>query len=210
MDLDDLVGAWRSQDDAPLYSVDTDRLHQVLRQDLAALQRSLRYETLITYGLSSLMFVFMAIIAVMMVYDDDPRTWWDFVLAILGAANFVYWGVHFYVSRRTLALRQRHFGVSLRDEIGRQIALLDYQIGRTRRPGGVLLAMLPVLIGAIAVILVVWRINNEPFDWWVQGGSILFLVPSFIWAAWEERRRAERETLPRKRRLEALLRELDR
>jgi hypothetical protein len=84
--------------------------------------------------------------------------------AMMQAWVLVLWGVHCYVSRRTLALRQRHLGASLRDEIERQIALLDYQIGRVWRPGGVLLTMLPVLVGAIAIILVAWRVNNEPFD----------------------------------------------
>jgi hypothetical protein len=209
MNLDDLLGAWRTQDDAPLYSVDTDRLHQVLRQEVAGLRRKLFYETLVTYGTSVLMFGFMAFMVLIMAYDDDPRTWWDFVIGILGAAVFVFWGVHVYVSRRTLALHQRHLGASLRDEIERQIALLDYQIGQTWRPGGVLLAMLPVLVGAIAIILAAWRVNNEPFDWWLHGASILFVVFSVIIGAWSERRKAERATLPRKRRLEALLRQLD-
>jgi hypothetical protein len=210
MDLDDLMGAWRSQEDAPLYTVDTERLHQALLLDLAALQRKLVNETRVTYGMSALMFGFMAFMVLIMVYDDDPRTWWDFVIGILGAAAFVFWGVHLYVSRTTLALRQRHLGASLRDEIERQISLLDFQIGRMWRPGGVVLTMLPVVVGGIAVILAAWRVNNEPFDWWLQGGSMLFVVVSLGFGAWNERRKAEKETLPRKRRLEALLRELDR
>ncbi len=210
MNLDDLLGAWRSQEEAPLYSVDTERLHQVLRQELAALQRKLVYETIVTYGMSALMFGFMAFMVLFMAYDDDPRTWWDFVIAILGAAAFVFWGVHWYVSRRTLALRQRHLGVSLRDEIERQIALLDYQIGRTWRPGGVLLTMLPILVGANAALLAVWRVNNDPFDWVLHGTPMLMVGVSVFYYAWSDRRKAEQETLPRKRRLEALLREIDR
>jgi len=119
------------------------------------------------------------------------------------------WGVHLYVSRRMLALRQRHFGASLRDEIASQILLLDYQIGRTWRPGGILLTMLPACVGGVALILAAWRVNNEPFSWWVQGGGILVVAASSVWGYWVGRRTAERETLPRKRRLEALLGELD-
>ena len=77
-----------------------------------------------------------------------------------------------YVNRRTLALRQRHLGVSLRDEIGRHIALLDYQIGANWRPGGVLLTMLPVFVGALARVWPSWRVNNEPFDWSLQGAPM--------------------------------------
>jgi hypothetical protein len=121
----------------------------------------------------------------------------------------VLWGAYFYVSRRMLALRQRRFGASLRDEIASQILLLDYQIGRTWRPGVNLLTMLPSCVGAVALILAAWRVKNEPFNWWRQGGEILVVAAAAGWGAWTARRKAERETLPRKRRLEALLEELD-
>jgi len=210
MNLDDVLKSWRSQDQAPLYEVDSERLRQALRQELAAMQRGLVREARVTYGVSALMLAGMAFLFLTMAYDDDPRTWWDFVIVILGAAAFVLWAGTLYVSRKTLALRRRHFGGSLRDEIGLNITLLDY-IGRTWRPGGILLGgeALPVSVGAVALILAAWRVNNEPFSWWVQGGGILVAVGSSVWSHWVARRKAERETLPRKRRLEALLEELD-
>jgi hypothetical protein len=56
-----------------------------------------------------------------------------------------------------------------------------------------------------------WRINNEPFStqWhWIVGG-ILFTSAVSVGSVWLQRRRVKRELLPRKRRLEALLKELD-
>ena len=70
------------------------------------------------------------------------------------------------------------------------------------------LTMMPMLVGAVALMLAAWRVNNEPFEWW-YAGSMVFIVFSVVIGAWDERRKTERETLPRKRRLEALLRELD-
>jgi hypothetical protein len=70
--------------------------------------------------------------------------------------------------------------------------------------------MLPVLVGATAAILAAWRENNEPFDCWLQGTPMLVVAVSVVVSALNERRQAEQETLPRKRRLEALRRELDR
>ena len=42
MNLDDLTEVWRSQDLSPLYGVDKDLLHQVLRQEQAKLEKRLR------------------------------------------------------------------------------------------------------------------------------------------------------------------------
>jgi hypothetical protein len=208
MNLDDMLAAWRTQQ-APLYRVDSERLRQAVRQELAESRRRAVNEARIIYGSSALMFCFMALVFVGMFYDDDRRAPADFAIAILGAAAFAFWGLRLYVSRRVLALRQRHLGASLRDEIEQQIAVLDYQIGNRWRPGGVLLTLLPMLVGTITLILAAWRINNEPFDTWEQGGSIFVMVLSVALSAWTDRRKAGRETLPRKRELEALLRELD-
>jgi hypothetical protein len=209
MNLDDVLASWQAQDEAPLYRVNGELLQQSLRQELAVMQRGLVTEARVTYGMSALMFAGMATLFLIMLYDNDPRTWWDFVIAILGAATFALWGAHLYIGRRMLALRQRRFGASVRDDIARQITLLNYQIGRTWRPGGIVLSALPLSVGTIALILAAWRVNNEPFSWWVQGGGVLFVVASSVWGHWVGRRKAERELLPRKRRLEALRQELD-
>jgi len=91
MTLDDVLESWRSQDAAPLYSVNSEGLQQALRQELAAVRRGLRIEAWAIYGISALMFAGLAFIFAIMVYDDDPRTWWDFVIVILGAAAALLW-----------------------------------------------------------------------------------------------------------------------
>jgi len=105
MKLDDVLESWRSQDEAPLYSVNNERLQQALRQELAAVQRGLRIEAWAIYGISALMFAGLAFIFVIMVYDDDPRTWWDFVIVILGAAAALLWAGYLYLNRRMHARR---------------------------------------------------------------------------------------------------------
>ncbi len=70
---------------------------------------------------------------------------------------------------------------------------------------------LPPAVCATAIILAGWRINNEPFrtEWpWIVGTIFLCAYPSAA-SVWQARRSVQRDLLPRKRRLEALLKELD-
>ena len=116
-----------------------------------------------------------------------------------------------YVSHRAQAVRERQFGESLRDQLGRHIAQLDYQATRVVRVASVLATALPPLVCATAIILAGWRVNNEPFrtEWvWIVGGIFVCAVGS-VAGVWEQRRSWQRDLLPRKRRLEVLLKELD-
>jgi hypothetical protein len=209
MKLDDVLESWRSQDEAPLYRVNSERLQQALRQELAATQRRMRVEARVTYGMSVLMLAGLAFLFLMMAYDDDPRTTWDFAIAILGAAAFVLWAGALYVSRKTLALRQRRFGASLRDNIERHLVLLDYQLSRIWRLSSVLLTALPLFFGTLALWLAIGRVNNLPVDVWQALWGFFPMAAILVYGFRIARRVAERETLPRKRRLEALLEELD-
>ena len=209
MKLDDVLESWRSQDEAPLYSVNGERLQQTLRQDLAAVRRGLRIEAWAIYGISALMFAGLAFIFVMMVFDDDPRTWWDFVIVILGAAAALLWAGYLYLNRKVHARRERRFGASLRDDIERQLALLDYQLSRVWRLSSALLTALPLFFGTLALWLAIGRMNNLPIDVGQAIGIFLSMAAILVFGFWIARGMAERETLPRKRRLEALLKELD-
>ena len=211
MNLDDLMAVWRSQDAAPLHGVNETLLRLALQQDEAKLQKERRIERWITYVMSAVLVAVMAVFLSIMVYDDDPRTDWDFAIPIVGVAAALLWGGAMYVSHRAQALRERSFGESLRDQLNRRIAQLDYQATRVVRLASVLVTALPPLVCATAIILAGWRINNEPFrDQWVPivGGILVCAIGSVV-GVWQQRRSMERDLLPRKARLEALLKELD-
>jgi hypothetical protein len=211
MNLDDLMAVWRSQDAAPLHGVDKTLLHLALRQDEAKLQKERRIERWITYVGSAGLVAVMAVFLFIMIDDNDPRTDWDFAIPIVGAAAALLWGGAMYVSHRAQALRERSFGESLRDQLDRRIAQLDYQATRVVRLASVLVTALPPMVCATAIILAGWRINNEPFsdEWvWIVGGIFVCAIGS-VAGVWQQRRLMERDLLPRKRRLEALLKELD-
>lgn len=211
MNLDDVMAVWRSQDAAPLHGFDKTLLHLALRQDDAKLQKERRIERGITYVASGGLVAAMAVFLFIMIIDNDPRTDWDFAIPIVGAAAALLWGGAMYVSHRAQALRERRFGESLRDQLGRHIAQLDYQATRVVRLASVLVTALPPLVCATAIILAGWRVNNEPFrtEWfWIVGAIVVCAIGTAA-GVWEQRRRMQGDLLPRKRRLEALLKELD-
>ena len=211
MNLDDLMAVWRSQDVAPLHGVNETLLRLALQQDEAKLQKERRIERWITYVISAVLVAVMAVFLSIMVYDDDPRTDWDFAIPIVGAAAAVLWGAAMYVSHRAQALRERSFGESLREQLNRHIAQLDFQATRGVQLASVLVTALPPLVCATAIILAGWRINNEPFsdEWvWIVGGIFVCAMGSAA-GVWAQRRSMERDFLPRKAHLEALLKELD-
>jgi peptidoglycan/LPS O-acetylase OafA/YrhL len=211
MNLDDLMEVWRSQDASPLYGVNKTLLLVAVRQEQVKLQAERRREKWITYVATAFLIAVMAFFLFIMFYDNDPRTDWDFAIPIVGAAAALLWGGAMYVSHRAQALRERSFGESLREQLDRHIAQLDYQATRVVRLASVLVTALPPLVCATAIILAGWRINNEPFgdEWvWIVGGIFVCAMGSAA-GVWEQRRSMERDLLPRKRRLEALLKELD-
>jgi peptidoglycan/LPS O-acetylase OafA/YrhL len=208
MNLDEVLDAWRSQDQAPLYGVDEGRLQQALREEEAKRRRGLVIEARITYGFAALVFAGLALVFVLMIYDDDPRTWWDFVIVTLGVAAAVFAAANLYIGRTRLALRERQFGASLHHELGRHVALLDYELSRTWRVSAITRTMLPFYLCTLALYLSIWRINNEPFKWGTDGFPLLAMSGAMWYGAWIARHAAQ-DVLPRKRRLEELLEKLD-
>jgi len=208
MNLDDLLDAWRSQDEAPLYGVDEDRLQQALREEEAKRRRGLVIEARITYAFAALVFAGLAVVFALMLYDDDPRTWWDFLIVTIGVAAAVFAAANLYIGRTRLALRERDFGASLHHELVRHVALLDYELSRTWRVSAITRTMLPFYLCTLALYLSIWRINNEPFKWGTDGFPLLAASGAMWYAAWIARHAAH-DVLPRKRRLEELLEKLD-
>jgi hypothetical protein len=208
MNLDEAMDAWRSQDQAPRYGVDEDRLQQAIREEEAKRRRGLVFEARITYGFAGLVFAGLALLFTLMVFDDDPRTWWDFLIVALGMAAAVFAAANLYVGRTRLALRERHFGASLHDELGRHLALLDYELSRNWRVSAVTRTMLPFYLCTLALYLSLWRINNEPFNWGTDGLPLVVMSGGMWYSAWLARQAAQ-DALPRKRRLEELLQTLE-
>ena len=212
MNLDELMEVWRSQDAAPLHDVIKTLLHLALRQDEAKQQKWRRIERWIIYLLSAGFVAGMALCLVKPIYryDADVVTGWDFALPIVGAAAALLSGRAMYVRHRAQALREQSFGESLRDQLNRSIAQLDYQATTLHRT----LMLVIVLVGGIcptALLLALSRLNEKSFsdDGYMIVWLSLMCVFGVATGVWELRRQARDVVLPHKRRLEALLKDLD-
>jgi hypothetical protein len=211
MNLDDLMAVWRSQDAAPLHDVNKTLLQLALRQEEAKLQKERRRERWIIYVFSAGLVAVMTVFLGMLISSRERNvmTGWDLVIGIGGAAAALLAGGAMYVGHRAQARREQRYGESLRDQLHRRIAQIDDRATRART------ALVTVLlggIGGIAIILLGYRINQKPIsdDGYIVVGTILMCVVLPVAAGvWELRRSVQRDILPRKHRLEALLRELD-
>jgi hypothetical protein len=213
MNLDDLMEVWRSQDAAPLHGVNETLLRLALRQDEAKRRKRRRTERWIIYVASAALFAAMAFFLAVMIYpyDDDVLTGWDYAIPIVGAAFALLWGGAMYVSQRAQALREQRFSESLRDQLGRHIAQLDYEATRAVHLASVLVTQLPPMVGATAFLLATWRINDKSFsdDGFLLVSMIVVCAYSFAIGVWQARRSVQRDLVPRRRRLETMLKELD-
>jgi hypothetical protein len=210
MNLDDLMAVWRTQDAAPLHGVDKTLLHLALRQDEARLQKERRTERWITYVASAGVVAAMAVFLGMMILSRDRNvmTGWDFAIGLGGAAAALLAGGAMYVGHRAQTRHEQRFGESLRDQLNRRIAQLD---DRATMASATLVTVLLGGIGGIAILLLGYRINQKPFsdDGYMLFSTILLcVVLPVAHGVWAIRRQA-RDVLPRRRRLEALLKELD-
>jgi hypothetical protein len=214
MNLNDLMEVWRAQDEAPLHGVNETLLRLALRQDEAKLRARRRREEWLFYLLGVFLLAVMVFFFVIMIHPHAVRmTSWDRAIPIVGAAAAVLWAIALYASRRAQTKREQCFGESLRDQLRRHIAQLDYQETRAFRLASVLLTWLPPFVCVIAFSLASMRVNSEPdapFDDWPTIVTGIFTCGlCLVVSVWETRRTVKRDVVPRKRRLETLLQEMD-
>ena len=216
MNFDELMAVWRTQDAAPLHGLNETLLRPALRQNEAKRLKWRRIERWIVYvlsaGVAAGLALFLANMVLLMIYRDDVNglTGWDLVLPVVGAAAASICARAVYVGHRAQARREQRFGESLRDQLNRSIAQLDYQATTLHRTL-MLVIVLMGGIGPIALGLALSRLNGKAFsdDGYMIVWLSLMCVVGVATGVWELRRQARDVVLQHKRRLEASLKELD-
>jgi LPXTG-motif cell wall-anchored protein len=139
--------------------------------------------------------------------DDDVRIVWDYAVPVVGAAAALVMAGSMYAIRRTQVAREHGFGESLRDQLHRRIAQLDEQATREFRL--TLVGAVAAAICGMAFYVAARRINDMAYsENWPMLFGLIFLG-AFSLGHRRRRRSVQQVILPRKRRLEALLEELD-
>jgi hypothetical protein len=216
MNLDELTEVWRSQDLSPLYGVDKDLLHQVLRQEQAKLEKRLRRTRWFMIVVTAFLFINAALFLAIMIDPNQPPTFsarfivWDYVVGGVGVAAALTVAGALLTARRSRQAREQGFGDSLRDHLRRRIVQLDNAATGERRLTLIIVAA--TLICATAISIVSGRIRHVPVPWseivW-PSPSVIVLVFGFLYLLFFRWIPREQRNVSRKRPLEALLKELD-
>lgn len=207
MDFDQMLAAWKIQDDKPLYGVNGDQLQLALRNEQARIRRTMRRDQWITYLFGPGMALFAAFWLWVAILNGVPAT--HIAAAAVGTITFATWVTAFWISRRRQALRERSFGDSLKDEVRRNLSLTEYQITNGRWHAA-LLWTAPVLIGALLIYWLSFQINTDSgFSAWNHVFIVFAIAWSIGWTAYAGNREVKIKLEPRRQHLRELLDALD-
>lgn len=207
MNFDQMLETWKAQDEAPLYGVNQDLLQLVLQHEQAGIRRKLRRDQWIAYVAGPGMALFAGFWLWVAILKGVPTL--QVVAAGIAAGLLALWVGAFWTSRRRLVRRERVFGNSLKDEIGRNLSLVEYQISHGRFRAG-LLWTAPVLIGATLIYWLTFQINTDSgFSWWNHGLMAACIVWSVVFSTYAADREVKGKLEPRRERLLELLEALD-
>jgi len=207
MDFDEMLESWRAQEHKPLYGVNQDLLRLVLQNEQDKIRRKLRRDRWVTYLLGPGMVLFAAFWLWVAIVNGIPPLY--VAAAALGATTIALWVGALWVSHMRQARRERAFGNSLKDEIGRNLSLTEYQIANGRW-GPALLWTVPVLIGALAIYWLTFQVNTDTGQtWWNHALTVYAVAVAIGLTAWASDREVRRKLEPRRQRLRGLLEALE-
>jgi hypothetical protein len=212
MQLEELQEIWQTQTERPVFSLNDFGLHLALYQVRERARRRLFWGTYFPGFVGSLvgLVILLALFVAFYFKDaakDFPMNAWDGLAFLVAAIAIVCCASSMYLSRRMHEKDQRVFAPSLRQEIQRGIAQIDFEIFTdTSR-----IAWRNAALGCLAAILMGWeagRLNGDPLPWdvlWMVGGLVVATFVALVPAS----RQAVKQGLSRKRVLENLLARLD-
>ena len=214
MDFDQMLEAWKAQDDKPPYDVNRDALRQALHAEEVRVRRELRvhrggvwFTGILGAGLAVWAGFWIAIVI---------TNGWPVVYAITAGLSLVIFafGVGaLWVSRGPRAEPEPNFGNTLQEEVRRTLALVDHQLSLTGRWLLLLLGTASIVVG---VALFSWTLDRSQ-DMTKSSGVGWFLFAFVfgglpLWASYRQRdamREAKSKLELRRQRLHELLENLD-
>lgn len=218
MEFEDLQAIWDTQNDKPVFERQDPRLLVALYQQREHSRRRILHGSfaplyvtaLIMVGvIGSLVATFRNIAGLMRRYPRFTHngfgiTAWDYAGLAVAAGALLVLVVSLYLERRKHERTQEIFAPSLREELDRGIAQLDFWMGLDK-PARIL-RILTLL--AIALVLTEWesgRAAGNPRPWWTGLWAVAVFLPGFVGFALKKKP-LRRE---RKRALEAMRAALD-
>lgn len=217
MEFENLQAIWDTQNDKPVFSLQDARLLVALYQQREHRRRRLfKWYFLPMYimapiGLVGVGLVFLAFfmksINIKTIARDFPLSAWDYAAFAVAAGALVAMVVPLYIERKRHERTQQVFAPSLREELDRGMAQLDFEVGllstsRMARFYGSL---------TIAVVLFTWevgRLNGNPTSWGLVWMNMLLMVAA-SWFWFTAKKGLVESVMQRKRALESMRAALD-
>lgn len=206
MDFDEMMTAWKQQDEQPLYGVNRDLLRLVVQGEQADIRRTLRREKWMTCVSGAGMTAGASAVLWLSLHRHEPSFG---ALAAVSAGAFAAWAVALWQSHRRQARRESGFGNSLQEEVRRALSAIEYQLSITGSWIALTLWSAPVMFGASLLYWLIAEINGNTSRFF-DVSMIAFIVLSTMWTNRVTSRKRRRALLPRQRQLEELLRMLER
>jgi hypothetical protein len=208
MDFNQMIDAWRAQDEAPLYGVNRDLLQLVLQNEQASLRRELRREQWVTWTVGVGMAAWTAFWLWILIYMRGPVL--QIGVAALGTGVLALWVGGSSLSRRRQARRERSFGNTLQEEVRRNLSLVEYQLSRFGAWRAAMLWSAPVMVGSGLLFWLMIEVNLDPGESrWEHAWMILVLVWAGVFLPRTSSRAVTKKLEPRRQRLRELLATLD-
>jgi hypothetical protein len=212
MRLEELQAIWETQADRPVFAINEFGLHLELYRTRDRARRRLFWGDYFPGFVCSLLgFVALLVLFVAFYFKDAakdfPMNVWDALAFLVAAIAIGVCASSMYMSRRKHENDQSVFAPSLRREIERGIAQIDFEIFTATSAH----AWRNNALVSLAAILMSWefgRLSGDALPWGILGSIVGLVVATFVAvvpASWQ----TVKQRLQRKHVLEALRAKLD-
>jgi hypothetical protein len=203
-----LQAVWETQTDRPLFSINPFGLHMALYQQRERARRRLFWGAHFPFYVGSLFMLGTLVVTFASFYSSDlPLEFGDWVAFLVGEGSLLFAALSMYFSRSRHEQEQNVVAPSLRQEIDRGLAQLEFEvgtyIGRERWRNSVFVGL-----GVLLLCWEVGRLKGNPAPWDTTQMFLAVIVTTAV-VTFIIGRRYQAVRLPRKRALEALRARLD-
>jgi hypothetical protein len=214
MEFENLQAIWDTQNDKPVFAMQDARLLVALYQQRERSRRRIfKSQFAPMYVTALLMFAVLGVLFVTFLFKRRfphhgfPMSAWDYAGFAVAAGAILAIVVPMYFERKRHERAQEIFAPSLREELDRGIAQLDFEMGLHSNPR--VLRILTLLL--IAAVILSWeegRTGGNPTPW---GLTLLTLFCLFLGgrAGFAARKKVMERVLARRRALESMRAALD-
>jgi O-antigen/teichoic acid export membrane protein len=213
MRFEELQAVWEAQTDSPVFSLNEFGLHMALYQQRERARKRLFWGIYFPFYVMSLFMLGVLAVILPAFYFKDPArdfpmNMWDGLVFLGAAGSLLFAAASMYSSRKRHENEQKVLAPSLRQEIDRNIAHVEFETEMATSYRAFFNAAL-VNLGALLLCWEMGRLNGNRMPWDVVSVLLPLCAVSF-WAMWVAVRKARDEIgSPRKRALEALRAKLD-